>query len=154
MSGWENLLGPSTGTQQATRRGGEPAAADRSVQEKFDAAFTENADTWKGLREYEAYSAGRMYGACSGPDQVGIGDVLTKFVSMVSNLLQDSHWRVDKPIDKDVLKMLELASKVVSNMDSDDAKVPPIRMVAYLNGFCDGYVSTCDPESVKSLTYK
>jgi hypothetical protein len=155
MADWENLVEPSEGRSTTNSIHGirEKPEAKRSTQDRFNESFLNNSSIWKDLREFEAYTAGRMYGNCAGPDQVGSKDILTKFVSMLTHLVQDAYWRADKPVDKDSLHLLELSAKVVGNMESHEISILPIKMLAYLNGFCDGYISTSDPDSVKNLSY-
>lgn len=156
MADWENLVGPqTTGTPVVNAFRGKPVekVEKKAIKDRFEESFSNNSSIWKDLREYETYAAGRMYGACAGPDQVKTKDVLTRFVSMFAHLLQEAYWRADTPINSDILQMLNLAAKVAGGMETQEISILPIKLVAYLNGFCDGYISTCDPESVKNLSY-
>lgn len=155
MSDWEDLISRKPPDKPATILD-EPIKDSLVKKKSIDDMIAESTNTdvevWKRLNGIDFYNTGRMFGACDGPDNVSVKDLLGKFSSMIVELVKDSYIRADKHANKDVLDVFVAACKAVSSLDTIEVGVHKPKLLAALHGFCDSYVQTADPEAVRNIS--
>ena len=155
MSEWGELLSSKASDVPATifdAAKKESAIIKESIDELVAKSVKIDEDVWKRLGGIDFYNMGRMYGACNGPDDVSVKDVLGKFSSMIAEMVKESYIRAEKSVNKEVIDVFLAACKAVASMENAEVSVYRPKLLAAINGFGDSYVMTSDPESVRNIS--
>lgn len=155
MSGWEDLISKKSPDKPATILDApikESVVKKKSIDDMLEEAQNSDVEIWKRLNGIDFYNAGRMYGACEGPDNVSVKDLLGKLSSMIVELIKESYIREDKHANKEVLEVFVAACKAVASLDNLEVGVFKPKLLGALHGFCDSYVKTADPEAVRNIS--
>lgn len=155
MSEWEELLSPRASDVPATifdASKKESVIKKESIDELMAKSVKIDEDVWKRLGGMDFYNMGRMYGACNGPDDVSIKDVLGKFSTMIAEMVKESYIKAEKSVNKEVIDVFLAACKAIASMENMEVSVYRPKLLAAINGFGDSYVMTSDPESVKNIS--
>ena len=155
MSEWGELLSSKASDVPATifdAAKKESAIKKESIDELVAKSVKIDEDVWKRLGGIDFYNMGRMYGACNGPDDVSVKDVLGKFSSMIAEMVKESYIRAEKSVNKEVIDVFLAACKAVASMENAEVSVYRPKLLAAINGFGDSYVMTSDPESVRNIS--
>lgn len=155
MSNWEDLISNKPPDKPATILD-EPLKQSmvkkKSIDELVDESVKANEDIWKRLNGIDFYNMGRMYGACDGPDNVSVKDIMDKFSAMIVEMVKDSYIRADKSANKEVINVFMAACKAISSLETMEVSVYKPKLLAALNGFSDSYMKTADPEAVRNIS--
>ena len=155
MSGWEDLISKRVPDKPATILDApikDSIVKKKSIDDMLEEATNSDMDVWKRLGGIDFYNTGRMYGACEGPDNVSVSDLLTKFSSMIVELVKESYIKADKHANKEVLDVFVSACKAVASLDNLEIGVHKPKLLGALHGFADSYVKTADPEAVRNIS--